>query len=414
MEIESIMNQPKQQLPIAPEKLFSTACHLHQKGELRKALLIYEKLHENIQPSPLLFYNIGLAQQELGDYEKAISYYNQAAQLSPHDVDILYNLALCYQKNKNRKMALILYQKAHDCSPDDVDILYNLGCCHQQDHDEDSAMTTYESLMQIDTNHQSTLNNLAYLYQKNGRDNEAVSLYKRLLKLQPNHEGALHMLASLTGSTATSTPKQYIKDVFNHYSSHYESSLVDELGYDVPDKLRKLYDSHFQENRPPVKAIDLGCGTGLSGLSFHDICDNLTGIDLSENMVEEAEKKQIYDQLVIKDILGFLKKKNNCYDLIIAADVLTYMGDLSDIFKLAYTSGSDGCVFCFSTEKTNTKGFRLGKTGRFQHSINYLHLTAQQTGWQTLLQVETDLRMEKGVWIPGNLTFLGKPKVSAI
>lgn len=408
VKIESIMNEHNQQSSATPDKLFATACHLHQKGQLQKALLIYEELQENIPASPLLFYNMGLARQELGNYVKAISYYNQAAQLSPHDVDILYNLALCYQKNNDRKKALTVYRKAHELSPDDVDILYNMGCCQQQSHDEESAMTVYERLLKMDADHQSTLNNLAYLYQKNGQDDEAMSLYKRLLKLQPSHEGARHMLASLTGATVTSTPAQYIKEVFNHYSNHYESSLVDELGYDVPGKLRKLYANQFQENRRSAKAIDLGCGTGLSGLAFHDICDSLTGIDLSANMVAEAEKKQIYDQLVVQDILSFLKNRNHCYDLIIAADVLTYMGELLDLFKLVYKSGSEGCIFCFSTEKTDNKGFSLGKTGRFQHGADYLHQSALQAGWQPLLQIETDLRMEKGSWIPGNLTFLVK------
>jgi len=402
------MNQHNQHLPAIPDTLFAEACQLHHNGQLQEALLLYEQLLEEVPDSSLLLYNIGLIMQELGDFSAAISSYNKAVRLSPHDVDILYNLALCYQKNKNRKKALALYKKAHEYSPTDLDILYNMGCCYQQLDNEEQAITTYEALLKLEGNHLSTLNNLAYLYQKNNHEDEAVLLYKHLLQLQPKHQGASHMLVSLTGSTATNTPKQYIEEIFNHYSNHYETSLVDELGYDVPAKLRQLYDSRLHKYRQPLKGIDLGCGTGLSGLAFHDICTNLTGIDLSANMIEEATKKQIYDQLVVTDIIDFLKKQECSYDIIIAADVLTYMGELKEIFQVTYAVGSDNCIFCFSTEKTEEEGFRLGKTGRFQHSVDYLQTTALQVGWQPLFEVETDLRMERGMWIPGNLTFLSK------
>ena len=400
------MKRKSQLTPENPEQLFATGYHHHQNGQLTEAIEVYQKLLEQFSDAPLILYNIGLAHQENNDYPEAISYYSRAAEISPGDADILYNLALCYQKVKNGKKALAFYQKAHKYSPDDVDIHYNMGCCQQQDNNETEAMASYKKVLSIDQDHTSALSNLAYLYQKKGLNNEAIVLYDRLISLQPDHQGAQHMLASLTGSQATDMPKQYVTEVFDHYSDRYEDSLVGELGYDVPNKLRRLYKSNFNHLQKPVVALDLGCGTGLSGMAFRDICASLIGIDLSSKMIAEAEKKQIYDQLVVADIIDFLKNGNNLHDLIIAADVLTYIGELEEILKLALTRSSKGGIFCFSTEKSEQQSFGLGQTGRFQHSTDYLRQAALQAGWQTTLQVDTDLRMEKGEWIPGNITFL--------
>lgn len=398
----------KQHCLTTPDELFITGCRHHENGALEKALDIYEKILNLGFSSPLLYYNIGLVLQERGNFEEAISFYHQGAQQSPNDVDILFNMALCYQKINNRKKALVTFKKADAFSPGDPDILYNMGCCYQQDNNEKEAITSYEKALLLDGNHPSALSNLAYLYHKKGCDDKALHLYQRLVQVQPDHQGAIHMLASLSGSQKSDMPKDYIQDVFDSYSNHYEASLVNELKYDVPGTLRRFYDTTFQVDRPLNEILDLGCGTGLSGLAFHDLSIKLTGVDLSANMIAVAEKKQIYKQLVIMDILDFLRNDNKSYDLIIAADVMSYIGDLGEIFKLTYNAGRQGCVFCFSTERTAGPSFCLGSTGRFQHSSSYLQQTAVQAGWQLVLQKESNLRMERGAWVPGNITLLIK------
>lgn len=392
------------------EDIFLAGCEHHQNGRLEKALLVYLELLQQIPGSPLLLYNTGLALYELGNLSEAIRYYSLAISVAPDDADTLFNLALCYQKTNNEGKALLYYEKAIKCSQhDSPDIHYNMGCCYQQNNEEERAIQCYEKVIQLDQEHSSALNNLAYLCHKNGRHEKAICIYNRLIQLQPNNQTAHHMLSSLTGKVSNGSPRQYIEDVFNNYSSYYEKSLVKKLHYNVPNMLRTFYNDIFKDdNRRSSAAIDLGCGTGLSGLAFHDICHSLTGIDLSANMLAEAKKKQIYDLLVTSDIIEFLEKSDTLYDLIIAADVMTYMGDLERIFTNSYEKGSSNCIFCFSTETSQEKDIELGKTGRFKHSADYIQQTALKTGWHFLLQSKADLRMEKGVWIGGHLNFLSK------
>ncbi len=403
------MRGSRKQIIENPEDIFNSACHLHQTGKLEDALHVYKRLVEQFPDSPLLLYNTGLAYQELEQFSEAIGCYLQAFELSPNDGDILFNMALCYQKTGSIKEAISWYKKCSPHSPDDPDIHYNLGYCYQTDHQETEAITCYLRALKIDNTHLSSLNNLAYLYHKKGEDELAISFYKRLLTINPDHEGASHMLAALTGNSQEKPSTQYITDIFDNYSDNYEASLVDQLGYAVPDGLRQLYDRFFQSNTKRERLLDLGCGTGLSGLAFAGTADHLTGIDLSNKMIKKASEKGIYHRLAITDIEQFLTEEQNLYDCLIAADVLNYFAELAPLFHLTYRCSLDGCVFCFSTE-TQMKGsdFSLGKTGRFQHASSYIRKTAEQAGWKLVCQTEANLRQEKGAWVAGHFTLLVK------
>ncbi|OWK23826.1 hypothetical protein AJ87_30525 [Rhizobium yanglingense] len=54
------------------------------------------------------------------------------------------------------------------------------------------------------------------------------------------------------------------------------------------------------------RLLDLGCGTGLTGGTLRDLCEEMTGIDISENMVEIAHKKEIYETLFVAEVEDFL------------------------------------------------------------------------------------------------------------
>lgn len=79
--------------------------------------------------------------------------------------------------------------------------------------------------------------------------------------------------------------------------------------------------------------LDLGCGTGLAGAWLKDYARTLVGVDISDKMVSIAKKKGLYEELHVNSIQNFLNKLdgNKNFDLVVAADVLSYIGDLSDV-----------------------------------------------------------------------------------
>ena len=216
--------------------------------------------------------------------------------------------------------------------------------------DDRQAALTYKTILDFNSTHISSLNNLAYLCHKNGDNKRAEDLYSRILKLNPNHVFADHMLAALTGKQRDNIPDSYIRDVFDQFSDHYESSLTEKLHYNLPSKLLDCCRRLLEKKRFD-HMLDLGCGTGLVGELFSPVCNFMTGVDISDKMTEFAHRKQLYEYLCVSEIISFLKINDTAsFDLIISADVFPYIGDLSELFKKAGKVISNYGSFIFSVE----------------------------------------------------------------
>ena len=153
------------------------------------------------------------------------------------------------------------------------------------------------------------------------------------------------------------------------------------------------------------KVIDLGCGTGLTGKELKDISNNLTGIDLSKNMVAKARERQVYDRLIVGDIIDILSSSKEKYDLFIALDVFIYIGELTKIFKTVRQCCNKNALFIFSIETQEVDDYSLLKSARYAHSDNYI-LNIAFDGFKIIDSQEVSLRKEKEGWIDGKIFIL--------
>ena len=93
---------------------------------------------------------------------------------------------------------------------------------------------------------------------------------------------ASHLLASLTdeGPEATGASAVYVRAVFDHLASDFEHRLVEVLEYSVPwllrEQLRDYCNKSNEYNTSTLSnnwvVLDLGCGSGLVGRVFADLC----------------------------------------------------------------------------------------------------------------------------------------------
>ncbi|MDT0606465.1 tetratricopeptide repeat protein [Croceitalea rosinachiae] len=72
--------------------LFEHATEAYNKGEYQKAIGFYEKILENKQHSPELYFNLGNSYYKLGEIGPSIYYYEKALLLKPNDIEIKNNL----------------------------------------------------------------------------------------------------------------------------------------------------------------------------------------------------------------------------------------------------------------------------------------------------------------------------------
>lgn len=377
-------------------------------GEHQVAIESFEAVFDIEENHWLAAYNQGAAYFSSGQVDEAIQAYSLAARLNPQDADIHFNLGLAYGNAGDLEKARDAYVKSMAITPDDADVHYNLGRLYRDMGFMDDAVTPLEIAIALRPDFGAALTNLGVLYVGNGMLERATVIYEKLVEIDHNPVAARHILNALQGNTTDSAPLLYIKELYDDFAGHFDKRLVEDLCYAVPLQLVNLFDESGSAGQSVAKMLDLGCGTGLCGQAFSGRAYALTGVDLSAKMIEKARLKGLYDELVQSDILSFLENSVECFDLIVAADVFIYLGELESIFHLLPKSLSADGKFMFSTESTTGKGYRLRTSGRYAHSTSYISCLAQESGLQILAVESVDSRKENGQWIPGDIYILGR------
>jgi len=196
--------------------------------------------------------------------------------------------------------------------------------------------------------------------------------------------------------------------LFDKYSETYDQHLLSSLDYTVPEKISHLINEKYGKTGTIGRVLDLGCGTGLCGVEIKDRCSELIGIDLSKQMLIKAKQKSAYTHLENIEITEYLRKSKSMFDIMIAADVLIYVGKLDKLFLYCSRKIRSGGCFIFSIETTETKNFQVNKTGRFSHNKKYIEDLAKKTLWHINSKEETEIRKENGFPVRGFLFSLIK------
>lgn len=230
------------------------------------------------------------------------------------------------------------------------------------------------------------------------RPQDAVTSLRRAQELSPQSGVVAHLLDSLSGHTSTRAPDTYVSWLFNTYAEGFDTHLA-RLGYQGPVMLHSLVQRAGWVADGSRSILDLGCGTGLSGLPFAPYAAKLTGVDLSAGMLEQAQRRGIYTELHRGEIHTALRDlPAGSHDTVIAGDTLIYVGDLSDMFRLTAGHLPPGGSFLFTVE-TGEQDFTLAPTGRFQHSDSYLQACASNL-FDFADRIDGVIRIESGRFTP--------------
>lgn len=252
--------------------------------------------------------------------------------------------------------------------------------------------------------------NRALALEKAGDLDGAEKAYHEVLALDPDdHGGAAVRLAALgRAETPFKAPDAYVETLFDQHAEAFEDILVDQLGYCVPmimrQKLQELALGPFSS------MLDLGCGTGLTGGALRDmVTGDMVGLDLSENMVEIAHEKELYETLYVAECVDYLDDNDDGrFGLVTAADVLPYLGALEPLFFGVAENLEEGGLFVFSSETrpaddVGPLGYKVSASQRFVHSESYVTERLAATGFEVVSMSDINVRMENGEPSPGHL-----------
>ncbi|RWX75531.1 methyltransferase domain-containing protein [Neorhizobium lilium] len=249
--------------------------------------------------------------------------------------------------------------------------------------------------------------NRALALEKAGDLDAAAKAYEEVLAIDPeDHGGAAVRLASMgRGEAPPKAPDAYVETLFDQHAESFEDILVEQLGYAVPVLVRQRLQA--LELGPFKRMLDLGCGTGLTGGALRDMVEDVTGIDISENMVEIAHEKDLYDTIYVAEIEDFLEDNDDePFDLVTATDVLPYLGALEPLFFGTAENLSAGGIFAFSSETVpagDERPYTVGPHQRFLHSEAYVRQRLADTGFDVVEISDINVRMQDGQPSPGHL-----------
>ena len=382
--------------------LIDSVIKLYSNDQIQEALDTAGALIKDY-PNEAILYNIsGACYASLGQMDTAVNRYEKALDIEPDYADAHNNLAITLQGLDQLDAAVERYKKALAIKPDYAEAHYNLGDTLHKLGQLDASVRSYEKAIAIKPDYTEAHNNLGNTLKRLGQLDAAVRSYKKALAIKPDYVVPQHMINALTGNTSTKPPKEYVKNLFDDYAERFDDSLVKQLQYKLPFLIKELILKLDPPRNKFERVIDLGCGTGLTGKELRDISNNLTGIDISSNMVAKTRELGVYDHLFVGDIVDILGSSKEKYDLFIALDVFIYIGELTKIFKTVRQCCNKNALFIFSIETQEEDGYSLLKSARYSHSEGYILKTASG-GFKLIKSQEVNLRKEKEGWIKGKI-----------
>lgn len=394
-------------------RLFAVACDDLAAERFAEARDTCRLLLDFLPAAAILHYNLGLACFGLGAFAEARDAFVLGALHAPADTSALFYLALCQKRLGDTAAAITAYRRVLELAPEQTDCLFNLASCYRDSGDSGQAITGYRRVLDLDDSYLTAAAALAHLHHARGEIDEAARWYNHLLARQPGDEAARYLLDALTGTPHEHAPESYVRGLFDSCAAGFEQTLVTDLGYDNPAQLHACLQRCPGHLDHYAHGLDLGCGTGLSGLPFCGAVGLLDGVDLSVNMLALARDKGCYAVLHTDSIAHHLQATTERYDLFIATDVFIYIGDLRETFVAAAGAARPGALFCCSTETLDRGNYQLRATGRYAYSRGYLTDTAATAGWTVLTVEPTSLRREGDERIAGDLWVLRLDQVPA-
>lgn len=382
---------------------------LRKLGRLPDAIASYERALALRPDYPEAWCNRAVALLDLGDAEAALESSERALAVKAG-----YPQALCVRANALHQLrefeaASRAYGEALRFDANLAEAHAGRGLSLQRLGRVQEALASFERAVALRPAHAQSQRQHGDALLALGRRDDAIAAYQRARTLAVEaceDTGQLDFaLAALgIGAAPERAPDTYVKALFDQYAGHFERHLTGVLGYRTPHLIAEMLGRHLGDTL--YATVDLGCGTGLCAAGLRRHSHRLTGVDLSDKMLAQARATGLYDELVCDEIGSYLNDCAASFDMVAAADVLVYFGELDALFAQVRAALRPGGWFCFSTEAGSGPDVALLPSNRYAHALAYLERLAAAHGLDVVESERVPLRSEHGASIEGNLMLL--------
>ena len=355
------------------------------------------------RPSTLV--NMGAVLLRLGRAADAVASLDKALAVDPAQPDAWCHRALACSELGREAEALANLQRAFalGCTVPAAQHHHALVLNRLGRHEE--ALVVLQALLQAEAANAAARLLLGQTWQTLGRLPEARQAYEAAVALAPQlTEAWMHLgllLKDLGEATAAQqalqrareeggptpllayfsaavddgpvpavAPPTYVRGLFDAYAAGFEQHLLEELHYCGHEAVVNA--AAAWHSGPAALALDLGCGSGLCGGLLRTRAQRVEGVDLSRTMVAQARAAGSYDAVFEAELVQHLQalgERGERADLIVAADVFIYIGDLAPVFAAVAGVLTPSGVFAFTVEhEAGTSPYVLRRSLRYAHS----------------------------------------------
>lgn len=392
--------------------LLRQAAARHAAGALEEAEVLYAQLLARSPDDANALNLLGTLHRQRGELARALPLIRRAVTLRPEAPVFLASLGGALAEAGQLEPAVAALRAALARRPDDAVALRNLGQALCGLGQARAALAPLRQAVKLAPHAAEPKLALAHACREAGALPEAIRMAEAALA-RPGPDPAVaaqarFLLAALGRAPMPErAPAAYVRDLFDQYAPRFEADLTGRLAYRTPAALAELLRDSGTAPAAALDVLDLGCGTGLSGVALAPFARRLEGLDLSPRMLAEAARQGCYAALHEADLLDFLPRHPAAFDLIAAADVLNYLGDLAPALAALRGALRPEGLALFSVELGEGEGgYALGPGLRYRHALPALRALCAGVGLAAVAERRDVLRLEQGSPVQGALMLL--------
>lgn len=379
-----------------------------ERRDFEAAVALFEQALQLAPGRPSVLMNLGASCVQLGRFEQADVHLRQALAADNSQTDAWVAWGVTQMALGDWAQALHAHEQARALGAEGADFCLRWGQCLAHAGRLPEAVQAFDQALVHAPNLAEACSQRAHALRDMGQTAAAIAGYERALQLGADPELHHYYLAALRPDRPlVNAPAAYVQTLFDQYADDFEAHLVGQLGYQGHRVL--LQHLPTEPGARFERVWDLGCGTGLCGTLIRPHADHLTGVDLSPAMVAKSRGLGVYDRLHAQELVDFLKQTTELADLVLAADVFIYVGQLEAVFEALSPRVRSGGWLAFTIEEADPDfEVQLHSSLRYAHALTYLEKLAALHGWHGSRVHRAPLRLDQAQPLMGAYVYLQK------
>lgn len=394
--------------PLDPAAALGHGESLFQLGRIDDAIARYRRITKFLPDHAESAVRLGNLLSASNDLDEAIEVLRRAVHLNPKNASAHASLGSTLHYNGHDNEGLALCRKAMELEPELTIAREATGILLLEGGHVAEATELLDSVDRAQASIPGLIAKYAVAILAENSE-AAERALQRALSLNAHHGEARHLLAAMHGEPVARPAEGFVESVFTRLAHRYDRRMTVDLDYQIPHLVASaVADAQKNIPSPAPRWLDLGCGSGLVAVALEKVIETTerVGVDLTQGMLNQAAKKDLYDHLILGDAIDALREMDRRFDLITAVDLLAYIGDASDFFSFTQSRLAPGGMFVYTHEQAMEGTFKLRSSGRFAYDTGYLERLEAKAHLEVVSRKPVTLTYDKGEEVSGFLVTL--------